>query len=134
MNAVQPLRRMRPLTSESRALLNGSRVLRRGVLGDKLDGRSREGRFLLKVERELIAHCGGKPSFAQRLLIRRACRAMLRLELLDEKLTGGKWSDHDAREFGGLSNSLRLTLRELGLKAQPADKAPTLDDIVRGSR
>ena len=48
MNAVDPPRKLRQLSAESR-------VLRRGVLGDKVDGRSREGRFLAKCEAELIA-------------------------------------------------------------------------------
>jgi hypothetical protein len=52
MNAVDPVRKLRSLSSESR-------VLRRGVLGDKVDGRSREGRFLTKCERELVAQVGG---------------------------------------------------------------------------
>jgi hypothetical protein len=125
MNAVDPMRKLRKLTSESR-------VLRRGVLGDRLDGRSREGRFLLQCQRELVTHVGGEPSFTQRLLIRRAARAMLRLELLDEKLTGGTWTDHDARTFGGLTNALRLMLRELGLKSATQDKLLSLDDIVAG--
>jgi hypothetical protein len=123
MNAVNPLRKLRALSSESR-------VLRRGVLGDKVDGRSREGRFLTKCERELVAQVGGAPSFTQRLLIRRLARGMLRLELLDEKMTAGAWTDHDARTFGGLSNAVRLLARELGLKAVSAAKTPDLADYL----
>ena len=92
------------------------RALRRGVIGDAIDGRSREGKFLRKCEAELVAQVGGQPSFAQRLLIRRIARAMLKLEMFDAKMVGGSWTDHDARTFGGISNSLRLMLRELGLK------------------
>jgi hypothetical protein len=92
------------------------RALRRGVIGDAIDGRSREGKFLRKCEAELVAQIGGAPSFAQRLLIRRIARAMLKLEMFDAKMTAGTWTDHDARTYGGLSNSLRLMLRELGLK------------------
>src|SRR5271165_5272664 len=94
------------------------------------DGRSREGRYLRHCEVELTKHVGGNPSFVQKILITRAARAMLRLQLLDEKMADGSWSDHDARTFGGLSNSLRLTLRELGVKAAPVvERAPTLDQI-----
>jgi hypothetical protein len=32
--------------------------------------------------------------------------------------------------FGGLSNNLRLTLRELGLKRRSKEKAPDLGDIL----
>jgi hypothetical protein len=67
VNAVDPVRKLRALSAESR-------VLRRGVLGDRVDGRSREGRFLTKIERELTRQVG-RPSFAQVLLIRRLARA-----------------------------------------------------------
>jgi hypothetical protein len=102
------------------------------VIGDAIDGRSREGKFLRKCEAELIAQVGGKPSFAQRLLIRRIARAMLKLEMFDAKMTGGNWTDHDARTYGGLSNSLRLMLRELGLKAAPVSKPnPLVEHFAR---
>jgi hypothetical protein len=77
----------------------------------------------------MIAQIGSEPSFHQRILIRRAARAMLRLELVDAKMSDGSWTDHDARTFGGLSNNLRLTLRELGLKPREKDKTPSLADI-----
>jgi len=104
-------------------------MLRRGVLGDRVDGRSREGRFLSQIERELTRQVG-KPSFAQVLLIRRLARAALRLELIDERSLTGTLSDHDARSFSALSNVVRLTARELGLRAAPADKAPDLHTIL----
>jgi hypothetical protein len=37
---------------------------------------------------------------------------------------------HDARTFGGLSNNLRLTLRELDLKPREKEKTPDLSDIL----
>jgi hypothetical protein len=125
MNAVDPVRKMRAMTVESR-------VLRRGVLGDRIDGRSREGRFLTQIERELTAQVGGAPSATQRLLIRRLARNMLRLELVDEKMTSGKeLSAHDARTFSALSNQVRLISRELGLRAAAAKaKAPDLAEIL----
>lgn len=97
-----------------------SRALARGVIGDAIDGRSAEGRFLRACEAELTAHVGGEPSFTQKLLIRRAARAMLKLEMLDAKIASGIWTDFDARTFGGLSSSLRLALRELGLRKEAA--------------
>lgn len=105
-----------------------SRALTRGVLGDMIDGRSREGKFLRRCEAQLITQVGGEPSFAQRLLIRRIARAMLKLELFDAKMTAGNWTDHDARTYGGLTNALRLMLRELGLKAAPAKRSNPLAD------
>jgi hypothetical protein len=106
-----------------------SRMIDRGSLGHGISGRSREGKFLRRVEKELVAQVGGAPSFAQRLLVRRIARAVLRLELLDEKMAAGNWTDGDARTFGGLSNALRLMLRELGLKAVP-QTTPSLQDYI----
>jgi hypothetical protein len=119
---------MKPTDSPSTfaALGPHSRALARGVIGDAIDGRSREGKFLRKCEAELVAQVGGEPSFAQRLLIRRIARVMLKLELFDAKMAGDNWTDHDARTYGGLSNSLRLMLREVGGKAAPAKRANPL--------
>ena len=96
------------------------------MIGDAIDGRSREGKFLRKCEAELLAQVGGEPSFTQRLLIRRIARAMLKLEMFDAKLSGDTWTDHDARTYGGLSNALRLMLRELGLKPAVPRQVPDL--------
>ena len=111
------------------------RALRRGVIGDEIDGRSREGKFLRKCEAELVAQIGGEPSFAQRLLARRIARVMLKLELFDAKMARDSWTDHDARTYGGLSNSLRLMLRELGLKAASTAKPnPLVEHFSRPVR
>jgi hypothetical protein len=102
-----------------------SKPLRRGVLGD-LDGRSKEGRFLKTIERDLIEQIGGSPSVSQQLLIRRIARAMLMLEILDLKLANNEnWNQCDAATQGGLNNNVRLCLRELGIKA-PAPKRQSL--------
>jgi hypothetical protein len=101
------------------------RVFSRGSLGE-IDGRSREGKFLRRIEAELTAQVGGSPSFAQSLLIRRAARSMLQLELLDDKMASGNWTAHDSRTQGGLNNAVRLALRELGLKAAPAKRSNPL--------
>jgi hypothetical protein len=76
----------------------------------------RPAKFLRRCQAELVAHVGGPPSFAQKLLIRRAARAMLRLELFDARMSSGDWTDHDARTLGGLNNALPLALRELGVR------------------
>jgi hypothetical protein len=126
VNAVDPIRKMRPLTPESR-------LVRRGSLGDVFDARSREGKFLVRVEAELLAPLGPEPSFGQKLLARRAARLALRLELFDEKVAHGKdWTPHDLRAYHALQNGLRLLIRELtGLRASPSDALPSLDEIVR---
>jgi hypothetical protein len=124
MSAVLPPRR---LTSESR-------VIRSNVIGGWIDGKSPEGKFLAEVEAELIAQLGVEPSFTQRMLIRRAARALLRLELLDAKAAKGDWTDHDARTFGGLNNAVRLLTREIALQAPKQGKAKPSDLGVIVSR
>ena len=104
-------------------------MFRRGPIGGKINGRSAEGRFLAKCEAELTAQLGdAAPSFTQKMLIRRAARALLRIELLDEKAAQGNWTDHDARTYGGLNNAVRLFMKEIAaqakaspMKAVPAD-------------
>jgi hypothetical protein len=109
-------------------------MFKRGSLGDDLSGRSREGRFLRRVEFELAKHVGGEPSFPEKLLIRRTARAMLRLELLDAKMASGNWTEYDGRVFGALSNHVRLCCRELGMKPSVVDKTPSLADIAARHR
>jgi len=96
-----------------------------------LDGRTTAGRLARQLERELVAHCGGNPSIVQKLLIGRVVRIQAQINALDRKLETGSWTDHDARTLGGLQNALRLSLRELGLKAA-SDRPARLADVVRG--
>jgi hypothetical protein len=98
-----------------------SRALRRGALG-AIDGRSAQGRFLRTVEQDLLEQLGPTPTVSQQLLVRRVARSLLMLEILDVKLASGDWNDCDARTQGGLSNSVRLGLVALGLKAAVASK------------
>jgi hypothetical protein len=106
-----------------------SRKLRRGVISDKVDGRSTLGRFCRDLEAQLVAHIGGAPSVTQRMLIERAIKVQIQLDMLDTKLMSGDWTPHDQRTHGALLNALRLTCRELGMKAAPKP-APTLADIT----
>ena len=126
-------RRMARINSPAKfkALGPHSRALTRGAVGDAVDGRSREGRFLRQTEAELIAQLRREPSFGERVLIRRVARGLLQLELFDQKLSaGGDFTAHDARAFSALGNQVRLGLRDLGLK--PAAKAgpPSLADLA----
>ena len=106
-----------------------SRVIRLGSLGDRISGRSREGRFVRQCERELLGQLGPSVTFTQKMLVRRLARGLLRLELLDEKALSSMTA-HDARTFSALSNQVRLLARELGLKAAPVEKTPDLHDII----
>jgi hypothetical protein len=117
-----------PTTAKRRPIGPHSRLLARGTLS----GRSREGRYVAAVEAALAQHVApaGEPSITQRLLIRRAAKALLQLELLDEKPVR---TDHDLRLAASLDNRARLILRELGLKAA-APAAPTLAEVLAQGR
>jgi hypothetical protein len=108
-----------------------SRAVSRGSLGHSIDGRSRAGKMLRRVEKELLAQLGAEPTFAQKLLARRAARAVWMLDELDLKLVEGRnWNACDSNTQGGLSNSLRLILRELGIRAAPGKPKPTLTEYL----
>jgi hypothetical protein len=97
----------------------------------KLDGRTREARRLRAVTRELTEHVGGadRVSAAQRYLIERTAIDLLRLELLDGEMAAGTVSNHDARVAHALRNTIRLSLRELGMQAAAA-KPPSLAEVL----
>ena|ERR1041384_4763715 len=82
----------------------------------KVDGRSREGRFLKCVRADLIEHLGGSPSAIERALVERAAWLSLRVAQLDAKMASDGFTEHDSRSYLAWSNSLARCLRELGLK------------------
>jgi hypothetical protein len=96
-----------------------SAVLRRGVIGEAIDGRSTIGRLARDLEAQLVAHVGGTPSITQRLLIERIVKIKLQLDAFDNKLASGDWTAHDQRTFNALLNAHRLACRELGLSSAP---------------
>ena len=95
-----------------------SRALARGAVGDLVDVRSKEGRFLKQAEAELLAQLGGNAPFAQRALIRRAARLMLATEMFEGHIVGAEvLTPSDATALGGLSGALLDVFRELGLSS-----------------
>jgi hypothetical protein len=101
----------------------------------KLDRRTREARLLATKRAELTRHVGGAPNDIQRVLIERASRLLLYLEVMDrETLEAGTMSERNSRQYLAWQNSLRLCLRELGVKAAPASAPPSLDLIVSRHR
>ena len=94
------------------------------------DRRTREARAMEKLRAELIAHVGGAPSVAQRLLIERAVGIGLRIALLDRKLGDAlQLTDTDSKAYLGLSNAMQRTLRELGYQPTPPPK-PSLAEYL----
>jgi hypothetical protein len=100
----------------------------------KIDGRSREGRFLKSIRADLVEHVGGQPSATQRALIERAVWLSFRVAQLDAKLAKGDgFTDHDSRTYLAWSNSLGRSLRELGLR--PAVRPPrSLADVIASGK
>ena len=86
------------------------------------------------VEVTLVAHVGGAPTATQRILIGRAARLMLQLELMDRKTGGGDLSEREGRQALAWENTLRRTLQALGLERRAAAQ-PTLAELLsRGGR
>lgn len=97
----------------------------------KLDRRTKEARLLEAARASLTRHVGGAPNDIQRVLIERASRLMVYIEVMDrETLETGTMSERASRQYLAWSNSLRLTLRDLGMKAAPSEKLPDLGDIL----
>jgi hypothetical protein len=102
------------LPARPRRISPYSKRLERGILaGIPLDGRTLEGKFAKRIERDLLEHIGHPPNAIERLLIRQCVRIQLQLDHLNAKLTMGDFTDHDRRTFGALNNAFRLNLREL---------------------
>ena len=108
------------------------RAIKRGSLGSDIDGRSREGKFLRRIETELVDQLGGAPTFSQRLAVRRIARLMLQAESFDTKMSSGNWTPHDARTAGGINNAVLKALKDLGLKGRADAKSltPSIADIA----
>src|SRR5262249_54066687 len=66
-----------------------------------VDGRTREGIFLVAVKRELARHVGPNPTVAQQLLIERAAITALKLNQIDKRIIEG-------REFTLMDNNATI--------------------------
>ena len=97
----------------------------------KLDRRTKEARLLEAARASFTRHVGGAPNDIQRVLIERASRLLVYIETMDaQALEAGTMSERNSRQYLAWTNSLRLTLRDLGLEAAPAEKLPDLTDIL----
>jgi hypothetical protein len=102
----------------------------------KLDRRTKEARLLEEARASLTRHVGGSPNDIQRVLIERAARLMVYLELMDRQaLEEGGMSERNSRMYISWQNSLRLTLREIAAQTSAPAKgdAATLADYVKAA-
>jgi hypothetical protein len=99
----------------------------------RLDGRTKEAKFLKAHKVELIQHLGGpnKVTPPQRYLIERVAADLFLLELYDEKIAAGNMTELDGRNMHALRNSVRLALKELGLNqdAPPSRSSVSTSDF-----
>jgi hypothetical protein len=98
----------------------------------KLDGRTKEARLLQAARASLTKHVSA-PNDIQKVLIERAARLMVYLEVMDRQaLEDGSMSERNSRVYISWQNSLRLTLREIAAQtAAPANgEAATLADYL----
>lgn len=93
----------------------------------KLDGRTRESILMRRVRAELTAHCGGRPTCTERLLIERCVVLSLKCAQIDEMiLRGDPLTQHDATHALAWNNALRRALTALG--QGKTTQGPTLAD------
>jgi hypothetical protein len=89
-----------------------------------------EGRRAKVLAAELVAHVGGAPSAPQRLLIARAVRLVLVIEMLEKRIVeGGEIGDLAGRQLLAWVNTLRLALVALGVE-RPQQAPKRLADIL----
>jgi hypothetical protein len=92
---------------------------------ENVDRRTKEGKLLEEVRRELLAHIGPNPNAIQRLLITRACILSLRLAQIDRKIFEEReFTVIDNAQTVAWQNALTKCLRALGVPVEaPKDDA-----------
>ena len=90
---------------------------------------------MVAAREELTRHVG-KPNSVQRVLIERAARLSLYIEMMDAKaFEAGTMSERDSRQYLAWVNALRLCLREIAIDEATAAKAESssLADYVKAA-
>lgn len=85
----------------------------------KLDGRTREARFIATLRADLVRHVGGSPSITEAELIDMAVDIAFEIEAMKRRRAerDATLSLHDHRTFLAYQNTFRRTLAQLGMKA-----------------
>ncbi len=96
----------------------------------RVDRRTREGRFLQAVHRELTAMVGGAPTAAEQILIKLATLKVLRVSLMADAIISSEAIDERRdRQFLAWANSLRRDLDVLGLTRR-VKSSPRLAELL----
>lgn len=96
---------------------------------DGVDGRSAEARRFRDVLAALVREAyADDPSEAQRAMARKAAALVTWTEMLEARLAGG--GEFDVAAYTTACNTLRRLLVDIGLKRQPRDVTPTLDQYL----
>lgn len=82
----------------------------------RINGCTREGRFVRAITAELEEHCGGNPSVPQRMIITTVAVNWFRISQLVPKLLMGTATEYEQKLLLDLDNALRKSLAELGIK------------------
>lgn len=96
----------------------------------RLDGRSREAKFLARERARLTEHVGGNPDIAKQVLIEQVAVLGLHIAIQDAHFAEAKtMTIHDSKQYIAWVNTRARLLRQLGAAAPPA--APSLQDYLR---
>jgi hypothetical protein len=96
-----------------------------------MDKRTRVGRVYRTIKADLIAHCGGNPSVAKRVLIENVALLETRVHLVSERiLTGEELPAGEGEKLISWMNAILSHMRALGLEATLKDVTPSLAEIV----
>ena len=95
-----------------------------------LDLRTREGKFLQAVHRELTEQVGEAPTAAEQILIKLATLKVLRVSLMADAIMSSEAIDERRdRQFLAWANSLRRDLDVLGITRR-AKSSPRLAELL----
>jgi hypothetical protein len=105
---------------------------RRGL--GKLDGRTKEAKFLNRMREGLIAHVGGSPSLPQRALIERLIHLELRVAIgeRDMVVNPERFSAKDDAIYSSLVGKIETLYTKLGIKPTSGATHPSLADVLQG--
>lgn len=83
-----------------------------------IDGRRSEAKIMGHLRAALVAHCGGRPSIAEEMIIGMVVIDLVRLRLLAGRMMDDNVGDRDIKLYDRLQHSVRRHLISLGLKSR----------------